>query len=217
MLYLCGMDIRELDNREKEIVPLLSVGRCRQLERLKLEKDRKRCMAAGLLEQYGIHRFAGSWLSGETLKDENGKPFFSEAPQLHYNLSHAGDYVVAAFSDEPVGIDIADQRPYKDSLLRRILTEYEKAWLEKQPGQQQAFCRLWSAKESYVKWLGCGLRMDLRQVEVHLGNFPIAQEACLREWTDLPGYSICVCGGNADKLAQAKEIHWIKWLEVIGM
>ena len=174
MLYVCGLDVREFfcaelkDNDATWWKSFLSYVRLEQMQRLKQIADWKRCVAAGFLEWYGLQCLYGEQMPPKTAIADNGKPYFSEFPGLHYNLSHAGDFVVAAFSDEPVGIDIAERRECKDSLIRRCLTETEMGWLKEQVDRNEAFCRLWAGKESFVKWTGDGLRKDLQQVEVTL-------------------------------------------------
>lgn len=241
MLYVYGLDVRDFSDRKTEehsleefgredkytktYASLLSWQRMEQLQRLKQSKDRMRCIGAGILEWYGLNCLCQSQVPPETAVGENGKPYFLEFPVLQYNLSHAGDYVVAAFSDEPVGIDIAERRVCKDSLIRRCLTETEMDWLKHQEQRDEAFCRLWAGKESFVKWTGHGLRKNLRQVEITLDGAFFAQDlnpgemasgggkpldrAYLREWREPQGYSVCVCCGDAKQLENVREIHWV--------
>ena len=43
-------------------------------------------------------------------KNENGKPTVQGHPAFYFNLSHAGDYVVLAHGDVPLGVDIEQIR-----------------------------------------------------------------------------------------------------------
>lgn len=241
MLYVYGLDVRDFSDRKTEehsleefgredkytktYVSLLSWQRREQLHRLKQSKDQMRCIGAGILEWYGLKCLYQSLVPPKTAVGENGKPYFLEFPELQYNLSHAGDYVVAAFSDESVGIDIAERRGSKDSLIRRCLTEAEMGWLKGQVDRDEAFCRLWAGKESFVKWTGEGLRKDLRQVEITLdgafcardlkpaesvpGGIDSMEQAYLKEWREPCGYSVCVCCGDAKQLETVRGIHWV--------
>lgn len=225
MLYVCGLDIRVIDKKDVTIKSFLSSTRQTQLKRLKQSADRRRCIGAGVLEWYGLKCRCQAQIPPKTAIAENGKPYFPELPGLQYNLSHAGDYVVAAFSDESVGIDIAERRVCKDSLIRRCLTEAEMGWLKGQVDRDEAFCRLWAGKESFVKWTGDGLRKDLRQVEITLdggffvrdlkpaesvpGGIDSMEQAYLKEWREPRGYSVCVCCGDAKQLETVRGIHWV--------
>lgn len=133
-----------------------------------------------------------------------GKPYICQV-SWHYNLSHSGDYVALAISDVPVGIDIQQMRPYRDSLVKRFFAEEEAAAYENllpenisgrkraegQQGDSRAafFYTLWCRKEAYGKLLGTGLTEDVlkRNLLEDIG-------AHLYEYGELPGYCVCVCG-----------------------
>ena len=80
--------------------------------------------------------------------DSSGKPYlFGGTPYI--SLSHSGEYVVAAVSDSPVGIDIQCYKPMIDSHMKRLCSEEEAEYLKTQPRSE--FFRLWTAKEAYIK------------------------------------------------------------------
>ncbi|MFR7571514.1 MAG: 4'-phosphopantetheinyl transferase family protein [Blautia faecis] len=63
--------------------------------------DRKRSLGAGIMIRKILN---GNGLSESSLKySENGKPL---ADHFHFNISHAGEYVVGVVSDGEVGCDI---------------------------------------------------------------------------------------------------------------
>ena len=81
-----------------------------------------------------------------------GKPFFPDRPQLRFNLSHSGEWVLCALSDEgEVGVDIEAIRPRKDGLPRYAMTDEEFASFD---GSWEDFFRIWTLKEAYVKYQG---------------------------------------------------------------
>jgi len=83
-----------------------------------------------------------------------GKPYFENA-DLHFNVSHSGGVVVAAFSGSPVGIDIEVPGRCRDvvEIARRFFhpDEAERCSCEDE------FLRLWTAKEAMLKLAGTGL------------------------------------------------------------
>ena len=97
----------------------------------------------------------------------DGKPYFKSVPGVHFNLSHSGDYLACAFSDSEVGLDLQEDREPHTSALRiakRFFTEEEyKALLacSDHGAQLTLFYRLWTIKEAYLKYIGCGLRGSL--------------------------------------------------------
>ena len=75
-------------------------------------------IVAGLLLQTLVEEKLG--ISPQALvleKNENGKPTVQGHPAFYFNLSHAGDYVVLAHGDVPLGVDIEQFRALQCSLL----------------------------------------------------------------------------------------------------
>ncbi len=95
-------------------------------------------------------------------KGENGKPYFPEFPDCHFNLSHSGDWAVCALSDAPVGIDLQEARA--SSPAARRFTAREQDWLKGQP--EGGFTALWVKKEAYLKCIGAGLTRPLDSFSV---------------------------------------------------
>ncbi len=86
--------------------------------------------------------------------DPSGKPYLF-GKNLYISLSHSGEYVAAAVSDSPVGIDIQCYRPMVDSHMKRLCSEEESEYLKTQPKSE--FFRLWTAKEAYIKCFSVSL------------------------------------------------------------
>ena len=101
----------------------------------------------------------------EISRGEAGKPRIAGGPE--FCLSHSGEQVLCALSDEAVGADLQQLRPYDPALVRRFFTTEEGVWLEEQRERDLAFSLLWSLKESYVKLLGSGI------AGVHLDSFTV--------------------------------------------
>ena len=99
------------------------------------------------------------------VKGEHGKPYFSENSGIHFNISHTGNMAVCAVGECELGVDIEQIRSVKESMKKRVLAPGEQLWLERQINQDEAFIRLWTLKESYIKATGKGLRTELAAVE----------------------------------------------------
>lgn len=121
-----------------------------------------RLLQYALREEYGIDKMP------EIAKGAFGKPYFPEYQNIQFNISHSSDRVVCALGQMELGVDIEHKRELKDNLIKRTLTENEKAWLEQSKDKKIAFIRLWTLKESYIKTTGEGLRTDLGTVEFML-------------------------------------------------
>ena len=84
-------------------------------------------------------------------------------------MSNSGDYVVFAFTREgEVGIDLEDIRELDDleELIEKNLTLSERDLLKKDPQNRlQNFFRFWTFKESYLKAIGEGMRIEPHRLE----------------------------------------------------
>ena len=82
----------------------------------------------------------------KVVKDENGKPYFPERPDIHFSLSHSGEYVMCAVSDSPVGADIQKNQKISEKMQKRVFTENEL--------ECASALSLWCLKESFIKLKG---------------------------------------------------------------
>jgi len=105
-------------------------------------------------------------------RPERGRPFFLDYPELHFNISHSGDWAVCALSEILVGIDIEEVKlnGISSSLVRKVLTEKEQEYMEKLPDGQKnaAFYRFWTIKEAYAKCDGRGLGISLNKIDIDI-------------------------------------------------
>lgn len=126
---------------------------------------------------------------------EGGKPFFSDYENLHFNLSHSGDLALCALDGAPVGVDIQIVKRWRPSLPRRVCSQTELEWLERQPDPWPSFTLLWALKESRVKESGQGLTTSIQDIRVPIpADGPIQLDNLwFRTWTG-PGWAAAVCG-----------------------
>lgn len=105
----------------------------------------------------------------------NGKPAIAgECGGLEFNLSHSGGFgLVALTRDRPLGVDLEHVRAMRDfeGIAQRFFAPEEVADLvalapDERP---EAFFRIWTRKEAYVKADGAGLThaLDRFRVSVH--------------------------------------------------
>lgn len=134
---------------------------------------------------------------------EQGKPYLKDRPDLHFNISHSGDYAVCALSDAPVGCDVEAIRPVRGSVAARCFSPEENAALAAADGnaaRETLFFRFWTLKESCLKAVGCGITVPLASVAFDLsGGEPVLLSAdgqrrfFFREYGDLPGCRAALC------------------------
>ena len=161
-------------------------------------------------------------------RTQRGKPYFPDCPQIHISPSHSGDYFLCAVADFPVGADIQihdglpDEMPEDAEIrLHRIAKRYftpgEAAFIQTDTGER--FFRLWTARESYVKYTGQGIDETFEKIcvlpngEQTLPMAPIhggivgwrALEVAFCQVRLAAAYTICVCAREDFSL----EVIWL--------
>jgi 4'-phosphopantetheinyl transferase len=136
----------------------------------------------------------------------HGKPFIAARHRLQFNLSHAGDYLVLAFDERELGIDI-EQIKQRDMdgisyfFSPRELAAYQNCTSDEKIG---FFFDLWTAKESFIKAVGKGFALDLARFTICFGDtITVETELDPRQWHFRqyaldPGYKMTVCALSAD-------------------
>lgn len=97
---------------------------------------------------------------------------------ISLSLSHSGDdgFAVAASGDVELGCDVESLEPRSEDFVADYFTDVERNWIRAADEARSLRANLlWSAKESALKALGEGLRMDTRAVEVSASLDPEPQ------------------------------------------
>jgi len=91
---------------------------------------------------------------------DEGKPYLGNADSLHFNLSHCGSQVVAAFASEEIGIDLESPARCEDfhGIAKRFFCPSESLQIEESGARgRDVFFRMWTAKEAMLKLCGAGI------------------------------------------------------------
>ena len=145
---------------------LLSDYRRSKLSALKPEEPRRASACSEMLLIEALRREDPTIslpLRVET--DAFGKPYLPDSA-LCFNLSHSGPYAACAFSDRPLGLDIQRLTECREALVRRFFAPREQEHILNAACRGEAFTRLWCRKESFLKAIGLGLRLELDSFDV---------------------------------------------------
>jgi 4'-phosphopantetheinyl transferase len=128
----------------------------------------KKLLFLGLKETYGLAKKDLDNLAFAT--GVHGKPCLKDFPDIHYNISHTDRMVICGLSDKEIGVDVERIRPFHDGILRKVMSDTEKDFLEglEIKERPEYFFRIWTLKESYGKAVGCGIAMSLSAVSFTL-------------------------------------------------
>jgi len=150
------LDVNTCSTGQQELKALLWPERIERMEQLS-GAAALRCLAGGLLLRYGLSRDDCCGIRYQ----QQGKPYVPSG--ACFNLSHSGDIAALGISDSPIGIDIEQWRAADYLRLgKRIFHPHELECFKNTGGDEAAFFQLWTAKESYLKALGCGLTAGLK-------------------------------------------------------
>ena len=101
-------------------------------------------------------------------KNSHGKPALPDPFGVYFNISHSKGMAVCAVADEEIGVDIEVPVWAGSRLIRKVFTKREQEFLEGFRGEpelyKEYFSRLWTLKESYLKWRGTGFSIRPMQV-----------------------------------------------------
>ncbi len=95
-----------------------------------------------------------------------GKPYLSNYPNAHFNISHSGQYVACAVADRPVGIDVQVVGMYRPEVAVRVCSEEELARIGVSDDPAAEFTKLWTRKEAHLKMLGRGIAGGMREMSI---------------------------------------------------
>ena len=219
MIYVNCLNISEVDEGcYEKIYARASEERKQRAERYGSPEDAKRCILAEALLRFSLKEACGYSEQIVTQYHEHGKPFIKDLENFVYNMSHSGEWVVVAYTydetgtvkDAKVGVDVEKIREFTncEKLAIRFFANKEQEYIfsVKSDAEKAArFTEVWTLKESYLKYLGCGLSQSLESFAVDAATGQI-QEASAKMVADVSvksfvlgeEYYISVCSNDED-------------------
>lgn len=169
-VYFAKTDILCDKNEYLKRYNLLPQNRKEKTDRLFHDEDKRLSVGAWCLLCYAMGEKGIKNDEIILLKNEHGKPFLSQYPNIFFNLSHSGNCVMCAVSDSEVGCDTEKLRPVNLKIADRFFHENEIRQLESlnEKDRETLFFRLWTLKESFLKATGKGFSLPLKDFCIDL-------------------------------------------------
>lgn len=190
-LYHCRIDAFS----DMAGLALLDPARRARLEKSGSAAVRMRMLTAGLMLRYALGARVRDMEEGP-----HGKPFLPEGPC--FNLSHSGEYVLLGLSAHELGVDVERIAALRGRVAERCFCEEELRFLYAQEDPQEAFYRLWTAKESVMKATGLGFSLSPASfcvLPLEDGAHSIHGQSWFLRWFSLPSCTICTaCAADED-------------------
>lgn len=92
-----------------------------------------------------------------------GKPYLKDHT-YYFNISHSYDYVSLAVANKEIGIDI-ELIDKKAARVKRKFTN-----LTTTGDEADFYTKLWVLKEGFMKWLGVGMTIPLKEIIINKTN-----------------------------------------------
>lgn len=126
-----------------------------------------------------------------------GKIYLNEI-SVYISLTHSKGYFAFAISNEEIGLDIEKIR---NNINERIIERISKEKIKK-----DEIIKIWTIKESYLKYLGIGITTDLKNVvfdeeNVSLNSLMVAK---YQNFNIDEMYELTVCSKNKQKVVIEK-------------
>jgi len=171
MLVVNCMDITEFgDELYEEVRHIVSEERRIKAERYHNLDDSKRCICADLLLRYGLYQKTGKVGDINITFNEFGKPFIKNMIDFKYNITHSGKWVAIVYGNTDAGIDVERIQKGREEIADFCFSEEEKLFIYNKADkyeQVKQFTKLWTMKESYIKFLGTGFSTNLDSFSIN--------------------------------------------------
>ncbi len=149
----------------------LSAARREKAQSYHNMQDKNASICASLLVRYLMNsEFGIENNTQEYAVSKHGKPYLVDHPNIHFNISHSGDYIACAIDSSPIGVDIEQVRNYRESIPKKFFTASEIKYLENCVDETESFYKLWTIKEAYIKYLGTGLYKPLNTFSIQIDD-----------------------------------------------
>lgn len=153
-------------------------------------------LAGRLLLAYMLQHYSETpYDTAVLLYGTNGKPYFEGSMCPYFSISHSGDRACVALAQAPVGLDYQKMVQKRDlpAIAARYFSKEECRAYHKAPCRKRLsyFYRIWTLKESYLKYTGEGMRRPLQSFSL----VPGTREAVMSGITDNISFGVSHSGG----------------------
>lgn len=209
-----------LEENYEKLVQGLYRERREKMAKFKRREAAHVSLLAGLLLQDVVESQCG--ILPENLELErslHGKPRVKGTEDFYFNLTHSGDYVVIAYGKTELGVDVERNRHKDLRVARRCYTDAEYRYVvgdlsEEQQGAEECvnkrFFRIWTMKESYLKFTGQGISVPLNSFEIDVENGKVKNQNAFFQELEIQDYHIAVCSKERVDISCEIDEDWCK-------
>ena len=170
-VYIADISVLKDASIFEELLKRVPEYRQKKAMSFKFPKGKMQSLGVGLLLKKACDDAGLAHADERVAYGENGKPYLVDCPEIHFNLSHSGERVMCVVSPFEVGCDVEIIKGDRGRLAERFFKPEESAWIkhfETLELQSEAFYRLWTLKECYMKVTGRGLSLMPDMFALHV-------------------------------------------------
>lgn len=167
--HIIRVNVPKNINEISEQKSLLTASELEKINRIVRQQDKDIFLVSTLMKKILLGKYLNCPPEEVRFSEnENKKPLLINQPDLHFNTSHSGDWLVFIFSNLPCGIDIEKIKwNFEfDDVMEYSFHPQEKEYVLKSANPHVSFFRIWTMKESLLKATGEGLIDNLHQLNL---------------------------------------------------
>lgn len=187
-------------------------ARREKTDRYVFKKDK--CLSLGA-EMLILHALENAGISDGYGYDKYGRPVL-KGEKAYISVSHSSNMALVAISEYEVGCDIEKISDADMKIAKRFFAadEYEKLGLLPENERNEAFFKYWTAKESFVKCIGLGMKIPFDSFEIVCENSVSIKQSysdekySIVQSNAISGYAIsaCIKGENKSFLLDTEDL-----------
>lgn len=157
-IYLIKVDSPVDENAFQSLLKFVQEEKQKRILRQKIKQNADSMLVGEILAKTAIKKTFGIDIAKQNFTyTGHGKPYLLNYPDVHFNISHSGEYVACAVADSPVGVDIQKIGEYSLEVARRVCNEQELKQIEDSSDKASEFIKFWTQKEAILKMYGIGI------------------------------------------------------------
>lgn len=199
------------EQMKNQFMSIISEKKRDRIARFLRDQDKRRTLLADILLRFMLYeRLAIKASDFKFTYNTYGKPFLYGHEEVHFNISHSGQWVAVAIHNQSIGIDIEEIKEI-DINIARFFSPEELEYILNYEGikRLEAFYKIWTLKESYIKAKGKGLSIPLDTFVMRLKNarVQVYQNECFEDlyfyqYEIGQKYKIAVCSCSNDQVQE---------------
>lgn len=172
IIYMINLNEFAEWNKYEYLKQFISKECRKRADKFYFVEDAKRTVGAELLVRYFLMlNYNMSNRDIELKCNQYGKPYIKNSNDLYFNISHSYDWIICAWSNHEIGVDLESIRHIDLDIARVQFCNDEYAYIMEFPElSYRRFMQIWTLKESYIKYTGKGLNIPLNSFSVNLDS-----------------------------------------------